>query len=243
MKVIAIIQARLGSTRLPGKVLKDIGGETMLARVIRRSQSASLLDEVIVATTIQPDDKEIVSECEKLGVQVFRGSELDVLDRYYQTAMYYKADVIVRITSDCPLIDGEVVDKIITVFNEKKADYAGNGLERTYPRGLGAEVMTIAALERTRKEASKDYERVHVTPYMYENPQIFKLASVTNEINYSYYRWTVDTQEDLDFVRAVYVNLGNRGDFSWCEVLELLEKNPELAEINKDIHQKNIEEC
>jgi len=244
MTTVAIIQARLGSTRLPGKVLKDIGGRTMLARVVMRSMQASLLDKVVVATTVEPADEAIVQESEKLGVQVSCGSELNVLDRYYKTARHFKADVVVRITSDCPLIDGEVIDRIINAFREQKADYASNGLgKRTYPRGVGAEAMTMQALEKAWKEASKDYERVHVTPYIHMNPRMFKLASVENEIDCSRYRWTVDTQEDLDFVRAVYANLGNRDDFSWQEALKLLERKPELAEINRHIQQKQIEEC
>lgn len=242
MQVVAIIQARMGSTRLPGKVLKDIGGKTMLALVVLRAQRAELLDKVVVATTVNPADEAVVTECGRLGVEVFRGEEEDVVDRYYRAAKAQHAKTVVRITSDCPLIDHGIVDKVIRAFQEEGTDYASNSLKRTYPRGLDAEVMTMAALEKAWKEAGKLYERVHVTPYIYLNPGLFKLLSVTCESDYSHYRWTVDTQEDLDFVQAVYARFVNNDSFTWRDVLALLEKEPELAALNRHIRQKNLEE-
>ena len=146
MRIVAIIQARMGSTRLPGKVLRDIGGASMLARVVSRARQSKLLDEVLVATTTEPLDEPIVSACQKLGIPVFRGNQEDVLDRYYRAAGAYQAEAVVRITSDCPLIDPEIVDRIVGSFLAERPDYASNTLIRSYPRGLDAEVMSMAAL-------------------------------------------------------------------------------------------------
>jgi len=242
MKVIAAIQARMGSTRLPGKVLKDIGSETMLARVLHRTRRAALLDEAIVATTVNPVDSAILAECARLHVPVFRGNDRDVLDRYFQAAKAYKADIVVRITSDCPLIDPEVIDRVIRVFLDMTPDYASNTLVRTYPRGLDTEVMTTAALARASSEATEFYQRAHVTPYICQNPRVFRLLSVTTDKNYSSHRWTVDTPEDLEFIRAVYARLGDDGIFDWHDVLNLLAKEPQLARLDCHIQQIPLEE-
>lgn len=242
MRVVAIIQARIGSTRLPGKVLKDIGGCTMLARVVHRTKRATLLDEVVVATTVEPADKAIVAECAKLDVPVFRGDEQDVLDRYYRAAQAHRAEAIVRITSDCPLIDPGVTSKVVRAFLETNPHYASNSLERTYPRGLDTEVMTLSALERAWHQATESYQRVHVTPFLYQNPDLFKLLSVKNDQDYSSYRWTVDTPEDLAFVQEVYERLGNDDAIDWTDVLGLLEREPALVEFNRAIQQKALHE-
>lgn len=240
--VVAIIQARMGGTRLPGKVLKDIGGRTMLARVVRRARRATLVDKVVVATTCCLSAAAIVTECEQLGVRVFRGSELDVLDRYYWAAREYGAETIVRITADCPLIDPEIIDKVVGAFLEKKPDCAANTLTRAYPRGLGLSVMTMAALSRAWRETNKGYHRAHVTSYVHQHPNRFKLLAVVEDTDYSDHRWTVDTQEDLDFAREVYARLGNVDTFSWQDVLGLLALEPELMNINQHIQQKALEE-
>jgi spore coat polysaccharide biosynthesis protein SpsF len=242
MKVVAIIQARMGSTRLPGKVLRDIAGETMLARVVRRVQLARMPDAVVVATTLAPSDDAIVAECVRLGVPAFRGSEQDVLDRYWQATCTHQADVIVRITADCPLIDPRLVDYVVAAFLEGQPDYASNVLERTYPRGLDAEVMTLATLERAWREAEQTYQRAHVTPYIYQNPDRFRLLSVRADADYSAYRWTVDTPEDLAFVQAVYARLRDKPAAPWTVVLTLLTGEPDLAEMNRDIQQKALHE-
>ena len=174
---VAIVQTRMGSTRLPGKVLKDLGGDAVLARVVHRLRRAHLLNEIVIATTISPADDSIVRECERLAVQCFRGPEQDVLDRYYQTAKAFSAEAVVRVTSDCPLIDGELIDATIRTFLDQKADYSSNNIPRTYPRGLDAEVFTFAGLERTWREAVKPYEREHVTPYFYEHPELFRMGA------------------------------------------------------------------
>ncbi|MFH1862745.1 MAG: glycosyltransferase family protein [bacterium] len=243
MKTTAIIQARLGSTRLPGKVIMDVYGETMLARVVRRTLKAKMLDEVVVATTDLRQDDPIVAEAHRLGVMVFRGSETNVLDRYYQAAQTYHADVIVRITSDCPLIDPEIVDLVIWRFLKDKADYASNVLRRTYPRGLDTEVMTNEALTSAWRQATETFQQEHVTPYLYQNPHQFRLLSVTAEKDYTQHRWCVDTIEDLDFVRQVYSLLGHNGYFGWQKVLSIVDKKPELLQINRQIRQKEVTEA
>lgn len=240
MRVVAIIQARMGSSRLPGKVLQDIGGSTMLARVVRRTQRAASLDEVIVATTVETDDEVIVAECRRLSVPVFRGDKEDVLDRYYQAAQAYHAAIIVRITSDCPLIEPEVVDQVVRACLDAQADYASNTLQRTYPRGLDTEVMTLSALELAWRQATEPYQRIHVTPYLYQHPDQFKLLSVTDDQDHSRYRWTVDTPDDLAFVREVYRRLDNDDAIRWTQVLDLLEREPALLRINTGVPQKEL---
>ena len=240
LKVAAIVQARMGSTRLPGKVLLDIAGKSMLARVAERLSHAQSLDVVLVATTDSPHDDVIVEECQRLSVAVFRGQEDDVLDRYHQAARSIAADVVVRVTSDCPLIDPEVTDKTIRAFLAERPDYASNVLVRTYPRGLDTEVMTAQALAQAWREADQAYQRAHVAPYIYEHPEKFKVLSVTGEQDYSQHRWTVDTPADLGLVRTIYERLGWSGEFSWRDVLALISDQPDLAALNRDITQKAL---
>jgi spore coat polysaccharide biosynthesis protein SpsF len=242
VRVVAIIQARMGSTRLPGKVLKDIGGETVLARVVNRTRRARLLDQVVVGTSLLPADDAIVEECDRLSVARFRGDEVDVLDRYYRAAQKLAAEAVVRITADCPLVDPEVIDATVRAFIDQKPDYASNSLVLTYPRGLDVEVLMVAALARAWRDAKESHQRVHVTPYLYENPQVFKILSLTAERDYSKYRWTVDTAEDLDMVRTVYARFGNRDDIRWREVLGLMGREPRLAEVNSHVRQKTLRE-
>ena len=242
MKVVGIIQARMGSTRLPGKVLKDLEGESVLARVVQRLRRATLINELLVATTDSPADDAITKECRRLGVPVFRGDENDVLDRYFRAAQLTKAEVIVRITADCPLIDPEVTDKTIAAFLEQKPAYASNCAVRTYPRGLDTEVMTMQALERAWRSATQKYEREHVTPYIFEHPGEFKIVSVTADGDFSQHRWTVDTPEDLEFVRAIYSRLKDKAEFRGPDVFALLEDEPALCEINRGIEQKALHE-
>lgn len=222
--------------------MKEICGKTMLERVIHRTQHARALSQVIVATTISPIDDVVVAECERLGVEVFRGAEQDVLNRYYWAAKAYQVEVVVRLTSDCPLIDPDVVDQVVYAFLSKKADYASNTLERTYPRGLDTEVFTMAALDRARRETSQPYQRAHVTPYFYENPNLFRLFSVRAETDCSGYRLTVDTPEDWDFIQKVCGRLDNNLNATWLDVLRLLSREPALAELNRCIQQKVLKE-
>jgi spore coat polysaccharide biosynthesis protein SpsF len=239
-RIVAIIQARMGSTRLPGKVLKDLAGETVLARVVSRLRRSGLINELLVATTDQPADDAIVEECRRCSVSVCRGDQDDVLDRYFRAAQLSGAEVVVRITSDCPLIDPEITDKTIAEFLSARPDYASNTLVRTYPRGLDTEVMSFDALARAWQAARKPYEREHVTPYIYEHPEEFRILSVVGDKDYSVHRWTVDTPEDLEFVRAVYARLKRNTKFVWRDVLNLLDLEPGLLELNRSVVQKAL---
>lgn len=222
--------------------MKDLSGQPVLARVINRVRRATTLDEVVVATSTKPADDVITEFCEAYSAPVFRGSELDVLDRYVQAARAHAADVVVRITSDCPLIEPEILDRVVHAFVEARPSYACNTMQRLFPRGLDVEVMSMAALERAWRETTEGYQRVHVTPYFYQNPTIFPCLSVTDPENHGSYRWTVDTVEDLEFVRAIYSRLGPGDAFGWRDVLELLHHEPELARINCGVQQKSLEE-
>lgn len=242
MKVVGIIQARTGSTRLPGKVLLDLAGEPMLARAVSRVRRAKTLDDVVVATTSLPPDDAIVELCAERGWNVFRGSEDDVLDRYYRAAVAHRADAVVRITSDCPLIDPDVVDQVVTAFLERRprVDYASNVLPvRTFPRGLDTEVFSFDALARAWREDKNPAWREHVTPYIYNNPCLFQLHCLTHEVAYSDMRWTVDTAEDLALVKLIYDYFGD-GRFSWRDALRVLEQHPEWAAINRHVEQKVV---
>lgn len=242
MKIVAIIQARMGSSRLPGKTLAKISGRSMLALVCHRLGQAALLDELVVATSLQPADGKIMAECRRLRVACFRGSEHDVLDRYHEAAERHAADVVLRITADCPLIDPQVVDRVVAAFLAERPDYASNTLQRSWPRGLDAEVIGAAALAWAAREATAAHERVHVTPYIYRRPDSFRLVSVTGLEDHSHQRWTVDWPQDLEFVRAVYRRLGTEGTFSWRDVEALLAREPALAELNRHVAQKELVE-
>lgn len=243
MKTAAIIQARMGSTRLPGKVMMDLGGETVLARVVRRLGRAKMLDEIVVATTTAGRDEAIVRECSRLGVSCFRGSEQDVLDRYYSAASLTGAAVVVRITSDCPLVEPAIVDQTIRLFFNRDADYANNVVPRTYPRGLDVEVFTATALERAWREADAPYQREHVTPYFYEHPERFRVAFQRGVRDYSHYRWTLDTAEDLQLIRTIFERLNNCDDFDWQDAIWVMQREPELEQVNAHVVQKTATEA
>lgn len=214
----------------------------MLVRVVNRVHRATTLNKIVVATSAENTDDVIADFCNAYPVPLFRGSELDVLDRYFQAAQTHAADIVVRITCDCPLIDPEVLDRVVGAFIQERSDYACNDIGRGFPRGLDVEVMSMAALERAWNEASAPYQRVHVTPYFYQNPALFRCLTVTDEDDHGPYRWTVDTVEDLEFVRAIYSRLGPGDAFGWREILALLDHEPELASINSGVQQKSLEE-
>lgn len=248
-RVVAIVQARMGSTRLPGKVLADIAGEPMLVRVVERARRATTLDDIAVATTTDPEDDPIAALCTARGYAFGRGAVRDVLDRIYRVVKSLGAGVVVRLTADCPMIDPEVIDHTVDEFrkSDPPVDFAANRfpppLERTYPIGLDVEVCTIAALEQAWHEARRPYEREHVMPYLYDVPGRFRVLHVRAETDYGRLRWTVDTAEDLELVRAVYAAFGGRDDFSWRQVLELMARRPELAEINADVLHKGFRDA
>lgn len=242
MKIVAIIQARMGSVRLPGKVMLDLEGDSVLARVVARVKRARTIGEVMVATSDGAGDDVIVAECKRLAANVFRGDEHDVLDRYYQAAKFARAEIVVRITADCPLLDPETTDSTVSKFLEQRPDYASNALVRTYPRGLDTEVFTFAALEQVWREATERYQRAHVTPYIFQNPERFRVLAIQGQRDYSGFRWTLDTREDLEFLRAVYARFPGRDDFGWSEVLSVLEREPYLSELNRNVAQKDLHE-
>jgi spore coat polysaccharide biosynthesis protein SpsF len=234
--ITAIIQARMCSTRFPEKVLKTVVGKPLLAHIVERLKNSKYLEQIVVATTINERDKSIIEFCKKNNICFFVGSEADVLDRYYQTAKKFKIDVIVRITSDDPLIDPIIVDEVIHQYmkNKDKLDFVSNNLKRTFPLGLDLEVFSFKTLENACLEAKTAFEREHVTPYIRNNPQKFHIANVENEIDLSNLRWTVDYEEDYEFVKAVYENLyEKKGVFLMNDILRLLVEKPEIAEINK----------
>jgi spore coat polysaccharide biosynthesis protein SpsF len=235
---LAIVQARTGSTRLPGKVLLPLLGEPVLVHVMRRVSRARLLDGAVVATTVEPGDDPIERLAAAEGWPLVRGSEQDLLDRYLLAARTHGADIVVRITSDCPLIDPELIDAVIAARRDTGADYASNTLPpRTYPRGLDVEAMTIAALETAGREDTDPASREHATPYLYRNPGRFRLQPVAGAADLSMHRWTLDTPEDLALIERIYERFG-RDDFGWMETLALLEAYPGWNELNRHVRQK-----
>jgi spore coat polysaccharide biosynthesis protein SpsF len=243
MKIGAIIQARMGSTRLSGKVMKVIEGKTVLQHVIERVLQSKMINEVIIATTVHERDNVIENESLKHGVKVYRGSEDDVLSRYYYAAKENAINIVIRITSDCPLIDPFVIDNIIESY--LTGDYeivtnAGSDLsQRTFPRGLDVEVVSFEMLEKAFYNAKKTYQREHVTPYIYENSK--KVFIYKNDIDYSKYRWTLDTEEDFELISEVYDRLyKSEHNFYLNEIIELFYQEPDLYQINAHIEQKKL---
>ena len=241
-KVLAIIQARTASTRLPLKVMTQLSGVPMLTRVVRRTKRARRLNEVLVATSVSAHDDAIEDLCSWEGWPCFRGSEEDLLDRFFQAAKKHGADPIVRITADCPLIDPGLIDDVVAVFQEGEWDYASNTLEpRTFPRGLDTEVFSFEALQRAWDEDKNPAWREHVTPYIYRNPEGFRLKGVAHEEDLSNMRWTVDSPEDLELVRRIYAAFDGDDHFTWKEVLALLKERPGWLEINQHVSQKTVD--
>jgi spore coat polysaccharide biosynthesis protein SpsF (cytidylyltransferase family) len=239
VKTVAIIQSRMGSSRLPGKVMADILGKPMLSRVVTRVSRAGRIDLVTVATSTRASDDPIAEYCAGANIPCFRGSEEDVLDRIYRAASHFKANAVVRITADCPLHDPDVIDERVRILLEEDADFVSGGLlETTFPEGLAAAAFWMEVLERTWREATLRSDREHVTPYIFRNPEVFRLRIVCLEEDLSHLRWTVDEPRDLEFVRAVYAHLGDT-DFRMKDILDLLQKHPEMNRINAGI--KRIE--
>lgn len=243
MKIGVIIQARMGSTRLSGKVMKEIQGRTILSHVIDRVKQSKLIDEIIIATTTLDRDDVIEKEAIKCNVKVFRGSEEDVLSRYYCAAKKYCIDNVIRITSDCPLIDPNVIDEIIRYYLNNKYDIvtnAGSDLnQRTYPRGLDTEIFSFKALEVADNRANKKYQREHVTPYIYETSN--KVYIYKNNINYSQHRWTLDTEEDFQLIKIIYERLyKHKHHFYLDDIIEVFKNEPNLFQINAHIEQKKL---
>jgi len=268
-KIVAIIQARMKSSRLPGKVLMNIQGKPMLTRVIERAILSKKITQTVIAITSEPDDDPLAEYCQKEGLAFYRGSMHDVLDRFYQAAKIADANVVVRLTSDCPLLDPDLIDETISVFmgnSGSKAiwmpigdsrnfpppanplypwDFAATRLpppwERTFPIGLDVEVCSFAALERAWQEATAAYEREHVLPYLYDEPNRFRCVVGSWIENHGKQRWTVDTAEDLKLVDKIYSIIGG-SNFNWLDILNVMKNNPELLEINVGIRHKDFRE-
>jgi spore coat polysaccharide biosynthesis protein SpsF len=260
-RIVAIIQARMTSSRLPGKVLLDLAGQPMVSRVVARTSRAATVDQALVATTTDASDDPVVALCDSKGIPCIRGGMHDVLDRYYQAASRSKADVVVRITADCPVIDPVLIDDCVNKLLEGSFDFTCNRLPppftRTYPIGLDTEVCMFNALEKAWREASETFHREHVMPYLYEgvelsavsgqlstgvSPRGFRIAQLHHTTDYGAYRWTVDTPEDLEFMRQVYAHFDGRDDFAWIEILNLIHAEPDLMKINMGVKHKTLKE-
>ena len=241
MRIVAIIQARMGSTRLPGKVMLDLAGEPMLIRVVNRVRRAVTVDEVVVATSSDPANDRIASLCQDHKVSCFRGSEDDVLDRYHRAALEFNAEAVVRVTSDCPLVDPGIIDRIVREFIKAHpgVDYISNVMPRTFPRGLDVEVFSVEALVEAELSERDPRLREHVTMPIYCHPDKFVCVNIKNDADLSGMRWTVDTIEDYELVRRIYDYFGNDA-FDCKQVVTLLSDNPEWLELNRHIQQKAI---
>ena len=260
-RVVAIIQGRMSSSRLPGKILADIVGQPMLQRVFIRTSRAASVSQTVFATTTDSTDDPVAEYCDFSGIPFTRGSQFDVLDRYYQAAKESNADVVVRITADCPVIDSELIDNVVNTLLEDEYDFVCNRLpppwSRTYPIGLDVEACTFNVLEKAWKEAKEPQHREHAMPYFYEDveltkqnrtletgtsPRGYNIALLHHTTDFGDYRWTVDTPEDLEFMRQVYSHFGGRDDFTWKEVLDLVHDNPELMKINAGVQHKTLKD-
>ncbi|WP_339367529.1 glycosyltransferase family protein [Thalassoporum mexicanum] len=226
--------------------MMQLGDASVLAQVVRRLQACPLLDQVVIATTTKEQDEPIVSEAKKLGVNCFRGSEANVLARYYLAAKANQAELVVRITADCPLYDPQVLTDMLSEYQHKIAtgeqvDYLSNVLKRSFPRGLDTEIFPIAVLAETYANASQSYEQEHVTPYIHQHPEKFALHDYVGDRDWSAHRWTLDTIEDWQLITAIYNRLYQPGEiFTTQAVIELLQQQPELVQINAHVEQKKL---
>jgi len=233
LNAVAIIQARMGSTRLPGKVLADIGGQPLLQRLIGRVRATPNIDCVVVATTTEPTDDVLVDWCTAHEVPVYRGSTDDVLERFWQCAQQYPAEFIVRVTADDPLKDPEVISQALALCaSSPEVDYASNTLQPTYPEGLDIEVVRFRTLERAAREATMPSEREHVMPYVWKHPERFVLRGFSMKPDLSKWRWTVDKPADLELVRRIFAHFADQPLVGYQAVIAWLNENPELVAMN-----------
>lgn len=244
MKTVIIVQARMTSIRLPGKVLKTVLDKPLLEYQIERLRRVKLADEIVIATTTNRTDQPIVDLCERLSVPYFRGSEEDVLARYYGAAKVNQADIIVRVTADCPVIDPQAIDQVIQFYldNKSKYDYVSNFLNRTYPRGMECEVIPFRVLDEVFLKATRYSDREHVTPFIYKRPERYSLGNVAYLDNLSYHRWTVDTPEDFELIKRIIEGLyPSKADFTLTDILDLFAQHPSWIAINAHIEQKSVD--
>lgn len=235
-KIIAIVQARMSSSRLPNKVLMNLGGRPVIEQVFHQLSFSKKIDDTILATSFDKSDDPLEQWAKKNNIKYFRGDLNNVLKRFFDAAVKFNADIIVRITADCPLIDPEVVDEVIKGFLSGNYDYYSNINPPTFPDGLDTEVFSFSALEKTYKNAKLLSEIEHVTPYIRNNPDIFKIGNYSSENDFSHFRWTLDTIEDYEFISIIYEKLyKNNSYISWKEVIKFLNINKELIKINSHI--------
>lgn len=244
MATVAIVQARMGSSRLPGKVLELFAGKTALAHCLDRTRACAAIDELVVATTTEARDDVLVEVCRAAGWRWFRGSEHDVLDRYYRAAREASATHVVRLTSDCPLTDPDVLTDLIAHYRATGSDYASTSFPRpTFPLGISAEILGFEVLERAWREDKDPAWREHVTPYVYRHPELFRLTGLACEADYTHHRWTLDTPEDARLIRTIFdhfVATGRGVEFSWREALAAAAAHPEWQAINAAIVQRTV---
>lgn len=243
MKTVAIIQARLGSTRLPGKVLLPLARHPMVWHVVQRVRRVPEVEQVVVATSTLSSDQPLVDYLHRHSVDVFRGPEEDVLTRYFEAAQEYGAEAIMRVTSDCPLFSPRVASLVAQQFlnAEGAYSYVSNTLERTFPRGLDLEIFSSTALTRAFRQATHPYEREHVTPFIWQHPQDFRLGQVRSLPDRSRLRWTVDESLDLALVRRIFDSLyAGNPEFEYEDVLRLLNENPSWSSMNRHVLQKQL---
>ncbi len=238
-KIVTVIQARMGSTRLPGKVFLPLADKPLLLRMYERVSFSKFKGEVVIAITEDDSDNELQKLCQQNNIKVFRGNTLDLLDRHYQAAKKYSAEVVIKIPSDCPLIDPEIIDKVIQYYisSRNKFDFVSNLHPPSYPDGNDVEIMSFASLENAWINAKKDFEREHTTPYIWENPDKFRIGNVLWETGLDYsmtHRFTIDYKEDYQFIKTVYDELYfSNPKFELNDILRLLEAKPELKKINE----------
>ena len=240
MNNVIIIQARMSSTRLPGKVLKTIAGKPLLWYVRKRCEQSSKANRIIIATTTEKEDDAIEEYCQTNTWDYSRGDLQNVLKRYYNAAKIARADAVIRVTGDCPLIDGKLIDEAITIFAKSSMDYVSNTITRTYPRGFDIEVFSFDALETTYRRATQIEDQEHVTPFIWKNKTgTFKIAQLTTQEDYSHYRITVDTPEDFEAVRVLIEDY-HADDLGYNDIIEILKSHPEISTINSHIEQKKV---
>lgn len=234
-KITIMIQARIGSRRLPKKVLAKIQNKPLIYYIVSRAEKAKKIDQIILLTTRKTEDKPLLRLAKKYKIEGYSGDVNDVLTRFYKCAIEFRADPIIRITGDCPLIDPKLIDKLLDVYNKNKYDYVTNTLPPTFPDGLDIEIFSFKTLEKTYKNAKLKSEREHVTPYIRNHSQKFKIYNLKNRENLSHLRWTVDESKDLKFVRKIYSLMKPSITFDHGEILKVISKFPLLTQINQNI--------
>ncbi len=234
-KITVIIQARTQSIRLPNKVLALIENQSLIWHIIKRLKKSEIIEQIILATSSRKEDKKLVEIANNCEILSFVGDENDVLSRFYYAALKFNADPIIRITGDCPLVDPDLLDKMLKLYLENNYDYVSNTITPTYPDGLDIEIFSMDALTKSFKEAKQKSEREHVTPYIWKNPKKFLLHNFENAEDESKFRWCVDEQEDLELIRKIYANFKPKIVFSFDEVIQFIKSNPNISKINKTI--------